>query len=223
MKPIMKTVWDWLFLNEFLKNLNPKNSLEIGVDKGLTFSLIHQYSGQSLGIEKYARFKYPKEWNILIKDSKDLDEGDLNKNLFFDFIHIDGDHSFDCVIRDLETCNTHSNNNTIICVDDYVHRQSVSDAVTMFLKKRNRNMFIKYQGQSQICLVTEESEKIFDNVILNFDKEIAKLLKLKSVLTTTTSAHFSHSDDIKILTELSNRSSEHHNLKNLLDRYLKLI
>ena len=82
MTEVNKVIWDWLFLDEFLKNLNPKNSLEIGVMHGLTYSLIHKYSQQSLGIEINKKFKYPKEWNILYKDSSNLRHRRFRQNFF---------------------------------------------------------------------------------------------------------------------------------------------
>ena len=212
-----KVVWDWLFLDEFLKNLNPKNSLEIGVNKGLTYSLIHKYSQQSLGIEIDKELKYPKEWNILYKDSRNLDTDDLGKN-FFNFIHIDGDHSYDGAINDFNKCKLHINDDTIICVDDYSHMKSVLDATNRFLKE-NKNMFLKCQGISQVFLVTKKSDKIFDEVISKFSKETEKLLNLKTVLHIDV---WPKDTDNTILTKLSNRS-EFAYLKNKLRSYFELV
>lgn len=215
---VMKVIWDWLFLDEFLKNLNPKNSLEIGVNKGLTYSLIHKYSEQSLGIERNKTFKYPKEWNILFKDSNDLDTNDLGKNICFNFIHIDADHSYNGVTNDLEKCKLHINDDTIICMDDYSHEKGVLDAVNRFLKK-NKNIFLKCHGISQAFLVTKKSEKIFDEVILNFNKKTAKLLNLKTVLHIDI---WPKDSDNIMLEKLSN-SSEFVYLKSKLQSYSKLV
>lgn len=212
-----KLIWDWLFLDEFLKNLNPKNSLEIGVYQGLTYSLIHKYSQQSLGIEINKKQKYPKEWNILYKDSSNLDTDDLGKK-FFNFIHIDGDHSYDGAINDFRKCKLHINDDTIICVDDYSYIKGVLDATNHFLKE-NKNIFLKCQGISQVFLVTKKSEKIFDEVISKFSKKTAKLLNLKTVLHIDV---WPKDTDTMILEKLSNRS-EFAYLKDKLQSYFKLV
>ena len=210
-----KVIWDWLFLDNFLENLQPNSSLEIGVDKGLTFSLLHKYSHHSLGIEIYEN-SYPKEWNILFQDSKKLTEKDLGKDMFFDFIHIDGDHSYESAINDLTKCQPHINDETIICVDDY-QSKDVIDAVNTFLKK-NKQMFLKFYGINQIFLVSKKSEDIFDKVINKFDKNIVKLLKLRPVLNLDI---WPTDNDIKMVNYLSQRS-EFQSLQPKLESYLKL-
>jgi len=214
---VHKVIWDWLFLDEFLKNLNPKNSLEIGVANGLTYSLIHKYSQQSLGIEINEELKYPKEWNILYKDSSKLDTDDLGNN-FFNFIHIDGDHSYDSAVNDFKKCKSHINDDTIICVDDYSHIKGVLDATNHFLKE-NKNIFLKCHGVSQAFLVTKKSEKIFDEVISRFNKKTVKLLNLKTILHLDV---WPKNSDTMVLEKLSNRS-EFAYLKNKLQSYVKLV
>lgn len=215
---VMKVVWDWLFLDEFLKNLNPKNSLEIGVNKGLTFSLIHKYSKHSLGIELSKEYKYPTNWNIIFKDSNKLDNNELGENLFFDFIHIDGGHSYKQVINDLKKCELYINDNTIICMDDYSHEIGVLDAVNYFLKK-NKNIFLKCYGISQVFLVTKKSEKIFNEVILKFEEKTVELLKLKTCLHIDIWPHY---NDTIVLKKLTNNLKFMY-LKDKLQNYFKLV
>ncbi len=210
-----KLIWDWLFLDNFLEQFKPDRSLEIGVDKGLTFSLLHKYSNHSLGIEIYNN-PYPKEWNILFQDSKKLTEKDLGVDMFFDFIHIDGEHSYEYAINDLTKCQPHISDKTIICVDDY-QLKDVIDAVNTFLKK-NKQMFLKCYGINQIFLVSQKSEEIFDDVIKKFDKNIIKLLKLRPVLNLDV---WPTDNDIKMIDYLSKRN-EFQSLQPKLESYLKL-
>jgi len=177
--------------------------------------LLHKYSNHSLGIEIYNN-PYPKEWNILFQDSKKLTEKDLGVDMFFDFIHIDGDHSYEYAINDLTKCQPHISDKTIICVDDY-QLKDVIDAVNTFLKK-NKQMFLKCYGINQIFLVSQKSEEIFDDVIKKFDKNIIKLLKLRPVLNLDV---WPTDNDIKMIDYLSKRN-EFQSLQPKLESYLKL-
>jgi len=218
---VTKVIYDYIFLFEFLKILKPKNSLEIGVHKGLTFQLLHKYSTHSLGIEidhtKKVRYVYPPDWNIIYKDSFLINQGDLGPNTIFDFMHIDGDHDYETVINDLEKCLPHMSNTTIICMDDYTHEVGVSNAIQTFLKS-NKNFFLKSIGISQAFLVTEESEIMFDKTVADFKKETVNLLKLKPILHTLVNPI--DEMDIYIIKKMSKKKQFEY-LQNIVQEYLK--
>ena len=219
---LSKLIYDYLFLFEFLKLLKPKNSLEIGVYKGLTFQLLHKYSKHSLGVEinyeNKSRYSYPQEWDIVFKDSFLLTQDDLGSNKFFDFIHIDGCHGYEAVINDLEKCLPHINNTTIICVDDYTHMKEVSDGVKTFIKS-NKKFFLKSIGISQAFFVTGESEIIFDQTVANFKKEMVTLLQLKPILKTMINPV--DETDMYVIEKLS-KEKQFAYLQNTIKDYLKL-
>jgi len=198
-----KIIYDYIFLAEFLEILRPKNSLEIGIHRGLTFRLLHKYSTHALGLEidhrKKVAYAYPPQWNIVYKDSFLINCDDLGADTIFDFIHIDGNHQYKAVVNDLEKCLPHIGSSTIICMDDYA-RDGVVNGINSFLRS-NKDFFIKSLGLDQAFLVTKKSEIIFDNTVAKFRKEIIKLLKLQTILKTFATGV--DSNGLKILEKLS--------------------
>jgi hypothetical protein len=77
--------------------------------------------------------------NVTIHRGKSLDIARQFPDRHFDWIYIDGDHSYQAVLDDLETWQKKMKRGGVICLDDYPWRdesgrQSVKDAIETFLQ-----------------------------------------------------------------------------------------
>tara|TARA_Y100001958_G_C21098213_1_gene449069 strand:+ start:242 stop:976 length:735 start_codon:yes stop_codon:yes gene_type:complete len=122
---------------EYLKKYKVqfKNILEIGFNAGHSSELFLDTNPNSvvtsidLGYWYYCKFgirylekKFPNRFQIILKDSiKALrDYKTISEGTIFDFIYIDGNHSYEYAYNDILNCKKFSHDLTIIAVDDVV-------------------------------------------------------------------------------------------------------
>jgi len=69
----------------------------------------------------------------------ELDEGE------FDFVHIDGDHSFKGALHDMNLCWPHISSGGVMLVDDYDYISPVKKAIDYF-RKKNKGVKSEYRN-----------------------------------------------------------------------------
>ena len=121
------------FLIKFDKNF--KNILEIGFNAGHSSEIFLSTNPKSIvtsidiGYWYYGKFgveflnkKFPNRLNVIFKDSllalKDFST--FPEGTIFDFIYIDGNHSYEYALNDIINCQKFSNKDTLVLVDDVV-------------------------------------------------------------------------------------------------------
>ena len=121
------------YLTTYKDNFN--NVLEIGFNAGHSSELFLCSNPNSnvlsidLGYWYYCKFgyeflkkKYPNRINVIFKDSIDAlsDYETIKENTFFDFIYIDGNHTYDYAYQDMINCKKFAKEDTIIILDDVI-------------------------------------------------------------------------------------------------------
>lgn len=142
---LMKLANDIYLLWKVCEYYQPKTLLEIGFFAGQSFGFMLESTGadaQYTSVDINYRYKsvfdkvfenHPKLHNIKFIET---DSRQLELNQFFDFIHIDGDHSYEVVTSDIQKSLLLMNNNSILCIDDY-YLDSVGKAITENLLGQN--------------------------------------------------------------------------------------
>jgi len=148
------------------KYFKPKTILEIGVRLGYSFASMYagsfdtikymegwdncSYVENSVEISKINLKNFIKcDFNIL-----DIDSHIQIMKEYYDLIHIDGDHTYDGAIKDLELTKLHAK--TII-VDDYAAFDTVKNAVNDFVRQNNLENKLSYIPSCQGMAVLELS------------------------------------------------------------------
>lgn len=105
----------------------PKSVLEIGFLQGLSFGLFFESTDDDtlyVSVEYNYRAKHtfdqlfknhPKLTNIKFIEINSMD---LDLTEKFDFMHVDGNHTYEYALNDIQKCLQMAHNNSIICVDD---------------------------------------------------------------------------------------------------------
>lgn len=140
--------------HEVCQQLQPQAILEIGVRAGYSayamlsssppgiiyrgIDLNQGTDGGVVGYIDYARQMLPKwfpenDIKVVCEDSQKLRNFDMN----FTLCHVDGNHSYEGALHDIELCARHAD---YVLIDDVTHLQGVHDAVEAFLD-RNYSLF----------------------------------------------------------------------------------
>jgi predicted O-methyltransferase YrrM len=112
-----------------------KNVLEIGFNAGhsseifLSMNENCRLTSVDIGFWYYGKFgveflnkKYPGRLKVFFKDSvKALENYEVvPENTIFNFIYIDGNHSYEYAYNDIKNCSKFADKNTIVAIDDVV-------------------------------------------------------------------------------------------------------
>jgi hypothetical protein len=172
-----KFLWKWDDTTEFLRprdayicfrfidNIAKANLLEIGVWKGgWIFSMLGNCpKSKAIGIDPYPakgiKQKFLEEVSARRFDSRvELYEtpSEVEENIsgkFFDFVHIDGEHTESAVNEDLKFALKHLKPNGVIAVDDIFHRNfpGIASAVFNFISRNSVSSFLITPGKIYIC------------------------------------------------------------------------
>lgn len=121
MRSTVDAVVYWRLLNHFKFN----KFLEIGTYQGLTTGLIFEASPNAniTAIDPVNRLKlfyknypeYQNQFTFINEESQKVDLG----NVMYDFILIDGDHSYKPALDDILNCLPRLNTNGVLAIDDY--------------------------------------------------------------------------------------------------------
>ena len=112
---------------KIIEYFQPKTILEIGFGCGETLGIMLEAAGSNLERMVSNDIRYPsnalQQFQTLfpnnIVEFIETSSENLKLDEKFDFIMIDGDHSYDAVLRDIQLCIGLSHKDTILCIDDY--------------------------------------------------------------------------------------------------------
>jgi predicted O-methyltransferase YrrM len=154
----------------------PKTIIELGFLEGLTFGLMfestgpdttytcvdHTYKSKHVFDELF--HDHPKYSAI---DFVEIKTQDLELDKSFDLVHIDADHSYDCVKHDLEKVLPHLHKNSILIMDDFTNEfPGVSRAIEEYLL--GQNSFVPFlAGDREMFFhhVTHDANDFLDNFL----------------------------------------------------------
>lgn len=151
-----------LFLFHLIKKYKPKNILEIGLACGVSaaFMLLSIPTKSKItSVDPFQKFQWDSFGLVvveqIIKENK-LSKSNHNwvssyshtffskKNNKYDFCFIDGDHSYQGTMIDLEGCHNLLNKNGILVIDDVLHKD-VKKSLYDFMS-RNNGMYKKIEN-----------------------------------------------------------------------------
>jgi len=156
-----KNCYEWYY--SISKSIKPKSILEIGVRYGFSLCSMALGCDKDVYLEgwdnlnpEYVGDKQVLDYavnniesigykvNLKIIDSHDVDKMDIT----FDLIHIDGDHSYEGALSDMELV---KHNTKYMIIDDYSFIPSVREAVDFFVENnkdiiRYTEFFDSYRG-----------------------------------------------------------------------------
>ena len=163
---------------KLLKYFNPKSILEIGFGAGQMTGLFVEASPSTTKIisvditDKY----FNQLRNIFSNNNLTLihsDSRNLELNEKFDFIYIDGDHTYDGVCNDLKKCLPLLGKTSILCVDDYLDIDDVNRAVKEYLLGQNK--FVPFLCGCQKIFFhhqDHDANEFLDSFIMNNSNDI---------------------------------------------------
>jgi predicted O-methyltransferase YrrM len=122
---LMRSHLDMFLIWQVIGYFRPRSFLEIGFAAGQTMGIIYESSDQNaeyVSVEK--NYKYLSIFQTVFPDAtieyNEIDSQEINlKNRKFDFIHIDGDHSYDLVVNDIQKCLPIMDEKSILYMDDF--------------------------------------------------------------------------------------------------------
>jgi len=137
---LMRQKVDMFLLWKTLEYFQPKNILEIGVYRGQTLGLICEAltDANILGID----IDMSKVNEVIVDlginnfSTEEINSTQFNFKNIYDFVHIDGGHSYEFVSADVINTMPHLNKNSILCLDDYPDA-GVDQAIKEYLIGQN--------------------------------------------------------------------------------------
>lgn len=121
----MRSTIDGLIYWKLLTSFKFKKFLEIGVYQGLTTGLFFETNNDAevLAVDPAGKLSlfynlYPEHKNNLTFINEKSEDAKIPDGLY-DFILIDGDHSYEPAIHDIKSCLPRMSNNSILALDDY--------------------------------------------------------------------------------------------------------
>lgn len=154
---------DLLLIQKLISLSKVKNILEIGYHKGLTFGVLYESSGADTKLTScditYDRDIFRKFYNIekscTFHKCKSIE---LTLDHLYDFILIDGDHTYETVIKELSMLDTWATSDCIILIDDYA-LPGVKKALAEFISVANFKPVLI--GPQQIFLVRKGNDSFY--------------------------------------------------------------
>lgn len=144
-KGLMKQSNDIFLLWKVCEFYQPASILEIGFFAGQSFGFMFEATDsnavyQSVDID----YTYKKVFDQVFHNDPKLDQikfFEIDSKQFlptqqFDFVHVDGDHSYDYATHDIQKCLPLLHKGSILCIDDY-HLQGVHQAIIENLLGQN--------------------------------------------------------------------------------------
>jgi hypothetical protein len=154
---------DLFVLQKIISMSSAKNILEVGYYEGLTFGVLYEASDADA---KLTSCDVTYEYDIfrkLIKIEKDCrfiqcKSVDLKLNDKFDFIVIDGDHTYNTVKEELPMLHNWASDNCIIMIDDFAW-EGPDQALTEFLP--DSGFILCLIGPQQVFLIRSQNKDVY--------------------------------------------------------------
>lgn len=162
----------------------PRNVLEIGFYKGQTLGLIKEIAGPTTKIVSVDKdYQYLEDFNRLFPNNGiefiETNSRRLNLDLPFDFIIIDGDHSYHGALSDIQKCLPLLHKNSILCIDDYKFFDGVAQAVKECLLGQNGFIpFMCTQQQMFFHHVSHLADDFLDQHLTNGAKDFIEFVNI---------------------------------------------
>jgi hypothetical protein len=123
-----------------LRGSECKNYLEIGVEFGRTLNAVN--SSRVFGVDPSPLFTPEEESErlVMVKAPSDIFFSNLPKNQFFDFVFLDGLHTYEQTLRDFSNSLEHVSEDSAIVIDDVlpIDEYSASPEMWRSIRKRKR-------------------------------------------------------------------------------------
>ena len=161
------------YLLEFQKVINPKlnnqSILEIGVYKGRSLSLIHETFNNStiLAVDPNIKLCQLKSKQIISYNLKSNDFFINNDEINLYVSHLDSNHYYDNTKNELSFIINHSNDNSMIIIDDFTLNHSQVIQATYEVLKDNKNYLCLLISLGKCFIVHKSKFKLFEKKILN--------------------------------------------------------
>ena len=162
-----RTNWCLLLIYTLCRHMRYRTAFEIGVHTGLTFKVLSNccttVHGIDISLKKLSKEiieleRYNDE--ILIQEIDSANFQPYNVGTW-DFINVDGDHSYDGALRDLRIASKLLDvSNGTIMVDDALAREEISCALNDFLKENND--FLPFMADEQAVYIHHRSSNKVD-------------------------------------------------------------
>lgn len=194
---LMRSTLDMFLLWQVIQHFRPTSFLEIGFAAGQTMGLMYeasQASGRylSVDIDYSHRSIFEKVWpsHTIVFYETDSRVAKFDSQQTFDFVHIDGDHSYQGVINDLEKTWPLMHEQTILYMDDYLLPE-VDRAIRDGIMGRSdfrpfmygdQSVFFHHQSQSKDDFVDRYIQQKSNNFIYYLNEEIYDVLALRARL-----------------------------------------
>ncbi len=148
---IMRDHESMYLLWKTIKYYQPKSILEIGFYKGQSLGLMIEAAPMANVVSVDINYQYIKDFQTMFPSNNvefiHTDSKNLSLNQKFDFVSIDGDHSYSGIVNDIEKCLPLLHENSILIVDDYKFFNGVSQAVAE--KLLGQNNFVPFMCSEQ--------------------------------------------------------------------------
>lgn len=142
-------VWKGEFSKQIIKKVKPKELVLIDPWEFNEEHVDRIYGGKIAKSQKdmdiiYNKIEKLRNKNNAVKILKDYSENALNKfnDSYFDWVYIDGNHSYEFVMKDLEISMKKVKERGLITGDDYKNGNQVKTAVDDFVEKHKLNLLI---------------------------------------------------------------------------------
>jgi predicted O-methyltransferase YrrM len=194
---LMRSHLDMFLLWQVITRFKPESFLEIGFAAGQTMGIIYEASGRC---KEYTSVDIDyKNKNIFCKIFPDSaitfleissEYLDFPQDKKFDFVHIDGDHSYDMVINDINRCWHTLDQTSILYIDDF-ELPGVDRAIRNHLLKKidwvpflcgDQSMFFHHRSQSKDQFLDVEIQEKSKNFVYFLNEIIYDHVVLKARL-----------------------------------------
>jgi hypothetical protein len=168
----MRSPIDALIYWELFKEYNFSNILEIGVYQGLTAGLMLESSSlleSYTGIDTNLRLDLFNEiWTNYLTNTKFYEQSsqEFNYSKTYDFILIDGDHSYNGALTDLMKTSKLLSKNGVLAIDDY-SMPEVAIAVSEFKKHTELVPFLQTEQTEFWHYPNIDRSKFLDGLLIN--------------------------------------------------------
>lgn len=154
---------DLLLLQKLMCLLKLKNILEIGYFEGLTFGIFYESSSDDTQLTScditYDRDIFRKFYKTeKICTFHKCKSSELKLDIQYDFISIDGDHTYETVIEELNMLEKWATSDCIIMIDDH-NNPGVEQALAEFIPVANFAPVLI--GPQQVFLVRKGNESFY--------------------------------------------------------------